>query len=156
MHRDCSASRIPRRALETAVIQTLSDYILLPDSLTVLLDQERLGSDRRAASRAEALSSLTGERQRLSAQIANLTRAIAERGHSAAMLDRLTQLETQRAAVIARQHQLSAKALACIQDAANTIFVSPATLWEIGIKDSLGKLPPSTSSFPTVWMPPTS
>ena len=32
------------------------------------------------------------------------------------------------------------KPLACIQDAANTIFVSPATLWEIGIKDSLGKL----------------
>ena len=28
----------------------------------------------------------------------------------------------------------------CIQDAANTIFVSPATLWEIGIKDSLGQL----------------
>jgi PIN domain nuclease of toxin-antitoxin system len=36
--------------------------------------------------------------------------------------------------------QLSAKALACIQDSQNTIYVSPATLWEIGIKDSLGKL----------------
>ena len=60
------------------------------------------------------------------------------------------------AVVSGQQHQLSAKALACIQDAANTIFVSPATLWEIGIKDSLGKLSPSTSSFPTVWMPPTS
>ena len=36
--------------------------------------------------------------------------------------------------------QLSAKALAFIQDAQNTLFVSPATLWEIGIKDSLGKL----------------
>jgi PIN domain nuclease of toxin-antitoxin system len=53
------------------------------------------------------------------------------------------------AVVSGQQHQLSAKALACIQDAANTIFVSPATLWEIGIKDSLGKLSPSTSSFPT-------
>lgn len=36
--------------------------------------------------------------------------------------------------------RLSARALACIQDTQNTIFVSPATLWEIGIKDSLGKL----------------
>jgi PIN domain nuclease of toxin-antitoxin system len=36
--------------------------------------------------------------------------------------------------------QLSAKALGCIQDVRNTIFVSSATLWEIGIKDSLGKL----------------
>ncbi len=41
---------------------------------------------------------------------------------------------------LAGSSQLSAKALACIQDASNTIFVSPATLWEIGIKDSLGKL----------------
>jgi PIN domain nuclease of toxin-antitoxin system len=57
---------------------------------------------------------------------------------------------------LAGSSQLSAKTLACIQDAANTIFVSPATLWEIGIKDSLVKLSPSTSSFPTVWMPPTS
>ena len=36
--------------------------------------------------------------------------------------------------------RLSAKALACIQDPQNTLFVSPATLWEISIKDSLGKL----------------
>jgi PIN domain nuclease of toxin-antitoxin system len=41
---------------------------------------------------------------------------------------------------LAGSSQLSSKALACIQNAANTIFVSPATLWEIGIKDSLGKL----------------
>ena len=41
---------------------------------------------------------------------------------------------------LAGSSQLSAKALACIQDTRNTIFVSPATLWEIGIKDSLGKL----------------
>jgi PIN domain nuclease of toxin-antitoxin system len=41
---------------------------------------------------------------------------------------------------LAGSNQLSAKALACIQDTRNTIFVSPVTLWEIGIKDSLGKL----------------
>lgn len=41
---------------------------------------------------------------------------------------------------LAGSSQLSDKALACIQDTRNTIFVSPATLWEIGIKDSLGKL----------------
>jgi PIN domain nuclease of toxin-antitoxin system len=34
----------------------------------------------------------------------------------------------------------SAGALVFIQDSRNTLFVSPATLWEIGIKDSLGKL----------------
>ena len=36
--------------------------------------------------------------------------------------------------------KLSAKALACIQDPQNTLFVSPAMLWEISIKDALGKL----------------
>ena len=41
---------------------------------------------------------------------------------------------------LAGSSQLGAKALACIQDTRNTIFVSPATLWEISIKDSLGKL----------------
>lgn len=41
---------------------------------------------------------------------------------------------------LAGSDRLSAKALACIQDTQNSIFVSAATLWEIGIKDSLGKL----------------
>lgn len=41
---------------------------------------------------------------------------------------------------LAGSPQLSAPALAGNQDTQNTIFVSPATLWEIGIKDSLGKL----------------
>ena len=36
--------------------------------------------------------------------------------------------------------RLSDKARAYIQDTRNTIYVSPATLWEIGIKDALGKL----------------
>ena len=41
---------------------------------------------------------------------------------------------------LAGSSQLSVRALACIQDPQNTIFVSPATLWEISIKDALGKL----------------
>lgn len=41
---------------------------------------------------------------------------------------------------LAGSSHLSTAALAAIQDPANTLFVSPATLWEIGIKDSLGKL----------------
>lgn len=36
--------------------------------------------------------------------------------------------------------RLSASALAGIQSTQNAVFVSPATLWEIAIKDSLGKL----------------
>ncbi len=41
---------------------------------------------------------------------------------------------------LAGSSHLSTTALAAIQDPANILFVSPATLWEISIKDSLGKL----------------
>lgn len=41
---------------------------------------------------------------------------------------------------LAGSSKLSVKALAFIQDPRNTLFVSPAALWEIGIKDALGKL----------------
>ena len=41
---------------------------------------------------------------------------------------------------LAGSSKLSVRARAFIQDQRNTLFVSPATLWEIGIKDSLGKL----------------
>ncbi len=34
---------------------------------------------------------------------------------------------------LAGDSKLSAKALACVQDGRNILFVSPATLWEIGI-----------------------
>ena len=41
---------------------------------------------------------------------------------------------------LAGSSKLSAKALSFIQDQRNTLFVSPATVWEIGIKDALGRL----------------
>ena len=41
---------------------------------------------------------------------------------------------------LAGSGQLSTKALACIQHATNTVFVSPATQWEIKMKESLGNL----------------
>jgi PIN domain nuclease of toxin-antitoxin system len=41
---------------------------------------------------------------------------------------------------VAGNKRLSSKALAFMQQRANVLFVSPATLWEISIKDALGKL----------------
>jgi PIN domain nuclease of toxin-antitoxin system len=41
---------------------------------------------------------------------------------------------------LAGDARLSTRALECIQDTRNVLFLSPATLWEIGIKDALGKL----------------
>jgi len=42
--------------------------------------------------------------------------------------------------VLGWQHQTKRRGAGFLQDSRNTLFVSPATLWEIGIKDSLGKL----------------
>jgi PIN domain nuclease of toxin-antitoxin system len=41
---------------------------------------------------------------------------------------------------LAGDSRLGSNALASIHDTRNNLFVSPATLWEISIKDSLGKL----------------
>ncbi|MFZ5856729.1 MAG: recombinase family protein [Chloroflexota bacterium] len=104
---DCSASRIPRRKLEEAVLHTLRDYILLPDSLAAMLEIERHATDHRETHRKERLAVLDAEKKKLSTQIVNITRAIAERGHSSTLLDKLTELEGQRAVIITEYTELT-------------------------------------------------
>lgn len=93
----CTQGRISRRILETAVITTLRNYILLPESLAAMLEIQQKSGDRNEEQRLIKLSSLRTERQKLSRHIANLTRAIAEHGHTTALLDRLGELEGLRA-----------------------------------------------------------
>lgn len=93
----CTQGRIGRKTLEDAVLYTLNEYILLPDALAAAYTVELESIQHRETRRAERLATLSAERKRLSSQIANLTRAIAEKGHSPALLERLTQLEAQRA-----------------------------------------------------------
>lgn len=96
---DCSASRISRRKLEEAVFNTLSDYILTPESLAAIYEITRTTTDHRETKRIERLAVLNDDKKTLSKKIANITRAIADRGHSQTLLDTLTDLETKRAAV---------------------------------------------------------
>jgi site-specific DNA recombinase len=108
-HAGCTQGRIGRKKLETAVLATLRDYILLPDMLAEINRIQATGADRNEAHRLEHLASLSTDRRRLTSQIANLTRAIAEKGHSQALLDRLTELEAQRAQLIGEIHQLETR-----------------------------------------------
>jgi|CXWL01.1.fsa_nt_gi DNA invertase Pin-like site-specific DNA recombinase len=105
--RECAASRIPRRKLEDAVFATLHDHILLPDSLSAMLEVERHATDHRETKRTERLAILNVEKKKLSTQIVNITRAIAERGHSSTLLDKLTELEAQRAMVLTEFTELN-------------------------------------------------
>jgi DNA invertase Pin-like site-specific DNA recombinase len=96
----CTASRIPRYALEEAVIGTLREQILLPDSLAAMIEVERHSTDHRETRRKDRLTALESDKKRLSAQIANTAAAIANRGGSPTLLDKLTQLETERATIL--------------------------------------------------------
>jgi DNA invertase Pin-like site-specific DNA recombinase len=93
----CTAGRIGRRTLEQAVINTFKDFILLPDSLAAMYEIEQRATDHRQTRRTERIAILTAEKKKLSSQIANLTRAIAERGHTQTLLEKLNELESQRA-----------------------------------------------------------
>ena len=93
----CTQGRIGRKTLETAVLTTLQEYILLPDSLAAIYEIQMNSSHRNEERRLLRLDTLRAERRKLSTQIANLTRAIAEHGHTQALLDRLAELEAKRA-----------------------------------------------------------
>ena len=95
--RDCTAGRISRRHIEDAVLNTVKDYILLPENMAAIhqlaIEAQTMGEKKRQ----EMMRSNVAQRRDLSRQIANITRAIADRGHSRAMLDKLTALEGRRA-----------------------------------------------------------
>jgi len=97
--RDCDAGRISRRKLEELVLSTLTDYILIPDSLISMQEIAIRNQVDGESQRDERRSGLTQERTDLSRQIANITKAIADAGHSDALLDALKQKELQRAQI---------------------------------------------------------
>ncbi len=106
-HAGCTAGRIGRRTLEDAVLYTLREYILLPDSMVAMFNIEQTAQEHRETRRTERLAVLAAEKKRLATQITNITRAIAERGHTQALLDKLTELEARRATVTAEHTQLT-------------------------------------------------
>ena len=93
----CTQGRIGRKTFENAVLTTLREYVLLPDSLAAIYEIQLNSSHRNEERRLLRLDVLRDERRKLSTQITNLTRAIAEHGHTQALLDRLAELEAKRA-----------------------------------------------------------
>lgn len=104
--RDCTAPRISRRLLEDAVLTALRDRILLPDNLIAINQLALTAQTQGEQDRAQRLTVNAAERKKTASQIANLTKAIAESGHSQALLDALTELETRRALLQTENAQL--------------------------------------------------
>lgn len=93
--RDCDATNVPSASLEKEVLDHIRNLISDPDSLAAAqskqLDQYQQHVDEFPARRKEISLRLENLRR----QISRLTDAVAEHGHSAALLDKLTALETQ-------------------------------------------------------------
>jgi hypothetical protein len=98
-HAGCDARRISRQRLEDLVISTLTDYILIPESITatqaIALENQSQGETVRTAKR----QSLQEDLRIVSREIGNITRAIADSGHSQALLDLLHAKELERAEI---------------------------------------------------------
>jgi hypothetical protein len=110
--RDCDLPRIPAHVLETAVIEQLRSLFLDDEYyLAIYRAYEQKLNDSFAESHNQK-KSLQKELTSLQKQIDNLTDAIALRGHSESLLNRLDQLESQATDIKSRIAQIGAQARA--------------------------------------------
>jgi DNA invertase Pin-like site-specific DNA recombinase len=110
-NRDCVRTRIPRQPLESHVLATLTDYILLPDTMenirTILTESQAA----RLAEQDHQRESLASQLRNVRRQIRHVTDAIAQRSASKALLDRLSELEKHETELLTRQAELETTAL---------------------------------------------
>ena len=106
-HAGCDAGRISRRSIETAILDSLKDFVLVPENLEAIHALALENQAQFQAKRLERASSLTAERTKIASQIANITKAIADRGPLAPLLDKLTELNAQRAQINTELNNLS-------------------------------------------------
>lgn len=108
--RDCVRNRIPRDAIETAVLNSLTDYVLLPDTMRAAQRMLKRGLSSRLAEEDEVRRSLAAALKSVRHKKANVVDAIAEQHHSRALLERLAAIEAEEADLITRQAALEAAA----------------------------------------------
>lgn len=94
-NRDCTASNVPSATLEQEVITRIRALLADPDALAAAQSRQ-MGQYLESASEFPARrKELSTRIENLRRQISNLTKAVAEHGHSTALLNQLTGLETQ-------------------------------------------------------------
>jgi DNA invertase Pin-like site-specific DNA recombinase len=100
--RDCDLMAVPQKAVEGAVLTTIREFILRPEVMQqhqqLLQNEHGQAIEELDQTRAEINSLLGGVRRR----IANVINAIAESGHSRAMLDKLAALEDEETSFLAQ------------------------------------------------------
>jgi len=104
----CNAGRISRSKLEAAVFDMLKEYVLIPENLQAIHDLVMQGHTEFESGRTDRSKVVSAEKKKISAQIANITKAIAERGALSPLLDKLTELTSRRNQISVEQKLLSA------------------------------------------------
>jgi hypothetical protein len=92
------------------VLDSLQDFVLVPENLEAIHALALEAQAEFETKRADRTASLTAERSKVATQIANITKAIAESGHSEALLQKLSTLESQRAQINAELNNLQPSA----------------------------------------------
>ncbi len=95
-NRDCDAPYINKEDIEKAILEEICNHILDPDHLKMLQDQAKKDQSQQKSVLESEVKVFRSELGRLKLQINNVTKAIAEAGHSQALLQRLETLETRK------------------------------------------------------------
>lgn len=103
---DCPTRRIPQAAIEQAVIDRLTGEILQPDYLHILLEEQRIERQDQATSASARRDELRRQLQAVRLRITNTAAAIAETGHSRALVSLLQQLEAQETQLLSDLSEL--------------------------------------------------
>ncbi len=94
---DCEALAIPQTVLENAVKEQLIQYLGQPEAIAAIQKKQQQNSASVHQEARTRQNVLKRKLRSLNRQIANTTAAIAAIGHSTALLEKLTELETEKA-----------------------------------------------------------
>lgn len=94
-NRDCDAINIPAGTLELEVIEHIRDLLSDPDALAAAQQRQFMEFQEAASEFPARRKEIVTRLENLRRQISRLADAVAEHGHSAALLEKLTALETQ-------------------------------------------------------------
>jgi DNA invertase Pin-like site-specific DNA recombinase len=107
---DCDLKPIPAKQLEQMVIGELSAFFDDPANLQALLDADREQALTISAEIKEQAKAVQKKLTALQRSIANITDAIAERGHSKSILEKLDSLERQETELQTTLHSIKTSA----------------------------------------------
>lgn len=105
-NRDCDSQPIPRIFLENLIIQNLKEYLLTFDNLVGLQNTLKRSDQELQENLRRSLDALQQRLFIVRRRLANIAEAVAEEGSSRHLLNKLKELETEEADILAKQTKL--------------------------------------------------